>query len=357
MLTSENIFTAEGQLLIRANVEITELYIKRLRQVGIPAVYVHNPFFADAVPSDIIDEMTRIRLISSLQKEFLAIREGKPWNVQQFMDMSAQIVTEVTLNSRSLIQLTDTRSYKEATFSHSVNVAVLCVVIALAMDYPPRKMHDVALGGLLHDVGKMLIDPAIVNKRGLLTTAEYEIMMEHVTLGFDILRSAIPRIIPAPVMHMALQHHERPDGTGYPRQLAKSEILEYARIVAVADVYDEVTCDRPYSKARFPHEACLMMADAMNQQFDTEVLTAFLTRLAMYPVGSVVELSTGDIGVVVALYWGMQNRPTIRLMLNSHKKILTKKAMLDLRDHPKVEIRRVLGEEEVFTLSRLAHHH
>ena len=225
------------------------------------------------------------------------------------------------------------------------------VVIALALGYSPRRMHDVALGGLVHDIGKMRIDPDILNKRGKLTEEEYDIMKAHTTLGFDILRHAMPRIVPAPVMHMALHHHERPDGTGYPRQLPKSAIHEYVRIVTVADVYDEVTCDRPYAKARFPHEACLLMTENMGIQFDMEVLTAFLTRVAIYPIGSVVMLSTGDFGVVTEVCWGMQNRPAIRLMVDKHKRMLKQNVTVNLAEFPGVEIERVLGEEEVFTIS------
>ncbi|MHC1758240.1 MAG: HD domain-containing phosphohydrolase [Negativicutes bacterium] len=351
MVTSENVYTADGKLLLKKNTEIKDSYLKRLKQIGVPAVYVRNPYYEDATPPDIIDEITRVRLISSLQREFLAIREGKPWNVRRFIEMAEQIVIEVTLNSRALVQLTDIRSYNEFTFGHSVNVAVLSAVIGLAMGYPPRKLHDVALGGLLHDVGKMKVDPSILNKRGKLTDEEYSDIQQHAMLGFDVLRQAVPRIVPVPVMHMSLQHHERPDGNGYPRQMAKKEIHEYARIASVADVYDALTCDRPYCKARFPHEACLLMTEGMERQFDMEILTAFLTRVAIYPVGSVVLLSTGEIGVVTEVCWGMQNRPTVRLMIDRRQQFVNRDVRVDLREHPAVEVQRVLEEEAVFALS------
>ena len=353
MLTSENVYTADGQLLLKANAEIQESYLKRLQQIGIPAVYVRNPYFDDATPPDIVDELTRVRLIASLQRQFLLIREGKRWDIHQFIRMAEQIVTEVTLNSRSLVQLTDIRSYNEFTFGHSVNVAVLSAVIGLALGYSPRNLHDVALGGLLHDVGKMRLDVEILNKRGKLTNEEYSIMKTHTSAGFDVLRQAIPRIVPIPSMHMALQHHERPDGAGYPRALHKSDIHEYALIAAVADVYDAVTCDRPYSKGKFPHEACMMMTEAMTRQFDMDVLTAFLTRVAIYPIGSVVLLSTGEIGVVSEIHWGMQNRPTLRLIVDRNKKIVAQVEKIDLRENQEIEIDRVLEEEAVFAIGEL----
>lgn len=353
MLTSENVYTADGQLLLKANAEIQASYLQRLKQIGIPAVYVRNPYFEDATPPDIVDELSRVRLISALQRQFLLIREGKAWDLHQFIRMSEQIVTEVTLNSRVLVQLTDIRSYNEFTFGHSVNVAVLSAVVGLALGYPPRKLHDLALGGLLHDVGKMGVDSQLLNKRGKLTDEEYATVKTHTTLGFDLLRKAIPRIIPIPSMHMALQHHERPDGGGYPRAMQKKDIHEYALIAAVADVYDAVTCDRPYSKGKYPHEACLLMTEAMNRQFDMEILTAFLTRVAIYPIGSVVQLSTGEIGVVNAIHWGMQNRPTIRLIVDRSNRMTSGCVTIDLRDGADVEISRVLEEEAVFALAEL----
>lgn len=353
MMTSENVFTADGQLLLKANAEIQESYLLRLRQIGIPAVYVRNPYFDDATPPDIVDEVTRVRLIASLQRQFLLIREGKKWDIHQFIRMAERIVAEVTLNSRVLVQMTDIRSYNEFTFGHSVNVAVLSTVIGLALGYSPQKLHDVALGGLLHDVGKMGLDPKILNKRGKLTEEEYTIVKTHTTMGFDIMRKAIPRIVPIPSMHMALQHHERPDGAGYPRALKSKEIHEYALIAAVADVYDAVTCDRPYNKGKFPHEACLLMTEGMTKQFDMEILTAFLTRVAIYPIGSVVVLSTGEIGVVNEIYWGMQNRPTLRLIVDRDKRIVSHVAKIDLRESPDIEIERVLEEEAVFALGEL----
>jgi HD-GYP domain-containing protein (c-di-GMP phosphodiesterase class II) len=153
---------------------------------------------------------------------------------------------------------------------------------------------------------------------------------------------------------MAFQHQEKPDGTGYPRQLMSAEIHEYAKIVAVADVYDAITSDRPYHRGLFPHEAAMLLAEGMGKQFDVDVLTAFLTRVAIYSIGSVVELSTGEIGVVTNVFWGMQNRPTIRLMLDKNGKPLDRKIIVDLLEHSAIEIERVLGEEDMAELNKMA---
>ena len=352
MITAGNVYSAEGHVLLSADVALKENYLKRLAQVGILAVYIRNPYFEDVVAPEIISEMTRVKIIQAVQQQFVAIREGKKWDVARFVELANQIVAEVGHNSESMVQLTDIRPHNEFTFGHSVNVAVLSVMIGASMKYTRTKLQEVALGALLHDIGKMKIDPKILNKPAKLTADEFAIMKTHAEQGFEILRQAVPKVMPLKVMHMAFQHQEKPDGTGYPRGLDGNGIHEYARIASVADVYDAITCDRPYHRGLFPHEACMLLAENMGKQFDVDTLTAFLSRVAIYPVGSVVLLSTGDIGVVTQVPWGMQNRPTVRLMLDKQNRALRKKTEVDMREHSNIDITRVLDEEAVFTISK-----
>jgi HD-GYP domain-containing protein (c-di-GMP phosphodiesterase class II) len=353
MVTAKRIFSADGRVLIGEDVELTKRYIEGLAHFNILSVYIRNPYFEDAIPPEIISENSRVKLIQAVQQQFLAIRENKRWNPAQFITLAEQIVDEVGVSAEAMVQLTDIRSHNEFTFGHSVNVAVLCVLIGFALQYPRTKLIELALGGLLHDVGKMKITTKILNKPARLTDDEYKIMQTHAELGFEILRTTASHIISRKSMLMAFQHQEKPDGTGYPRQLTGSAIPEYSKIVAVADVYDAVTSDRPYHRGLFPHEAAMLLADGMGKQFDVEVLTAFLTRVAIYSIGSVVELSSGQIGVVTQVSSGMQNRPTIRLMLDKNRNPFTRKIVVDLHDYPAVEIKQVLGESAVGELNRM----
>lgn len=353
MITASNVYSADGRILVNSDVELKEKAVRRLAELGVLAVYIKNPYFEDAAVPEIISEASRVKLIQAVQKQFIAIRENKKWDPALFVTLAGQIVSEVSKNAQSFVQLTDIRPHNEFTFGHSVNVAVLCTLIGTALKFTKTKLIDVALGGLLHDVGKMRIDPAILNKPGRLTAEEYRVMQTHAELGFEILRHTSP-VIPLKVTHMAFQHQEKPDGTGYPRQLKNEAIHAYAKIASVADVYDAVTCDRPYHRGLFPHEACLLLAEGMGKQFDLDTLTAFLTRVAIYPIGSVVELSTGDIAVVTQVPWGMQNHPTVRLMLDRRSMPVKDKATVDLRDFPHVEVKRVFGEEAVIAINKRA---
>lgn len=347
MITARNLYSADGQLLLNDNVVLQECHIKRLEQAGIPAVYVCNPHFLDLSSPEILDETIRVKMIQTLQKHYLAVREGRKWYSCYFSDMAGQIVAEVRKKADSLIHLTDIRALDECTFAHSVNVAMLSAMIGVALNYPQHKLYEVVLSGLLHDIGKMRINPALLNKAGKLTEKEFEIMKTHTIEGYKVLQSVLPQTIPVEVMWVAMQHHQRMNGTGYPQKLSSEPIHAYARIVSIADAYDALTCERPYREALFPHEACMIMTQSMGSQFDPVILTAFLGRLAIYPIGSIVLLSNDHIGIVQQVYPHMQNRPTVRL-IQSRQSTPT---ILDLREHPSIEIKHVLRTAEVLAVT------
>ncbi len=353
MITASNVFSADGRLLIKTDVPLTEPYLQRLLQLGIPSVYTRNSLFEDNCAPELLSEPSRVSHIRNLQQQFLSVQAGASWDARCFIAMAEKNATEVCQNTQFMVQLTDIRLCNEFIYGHSVNVAVLCATIGLALGYPLRKLQELALGGLLHDIGQMKIPSRLLNKASKLSNDEFSLSQTHTTQGFEILRQTGSGRIPLLVMHMALQHHEKVDGTGYPRRLQKNEIHEYARIAAVADVYDAMTCDRPYRRAWFPHEACLLMGRELGRHFDVDILTVFLTRVVIYPIGSVVLLSTGHIGVVIQMHEFMQNRPTVRLILGPGCQTLAQKEILDLREHQEVEIKKVLVEEEVSEVCEL----
>lgn len=354
MITAANVFSADGRLLLKTDVQLTEPYLQRLMQLGIPSVYTRNSLFEDNCAPELLSEPSRVSHIRSLQQQFLSVQAGASWDARCFIAMAEKIAIEVRQNTQFMVQLTDIRLCNEFIYGHSVNVAVLCALIGMALGYPLRKMQELALGGLLHDIGQMKIPASLLNKPTKLSSDEFSVSQTHTTHGFEILRQTGSGKIPLLAMHMAFQHHEKVDGTGYPRGLHNKEIHEYAKIAAVADAYDAMTCDRPYRRALFPHEACLIMGRELGRHFDADILTAFLTRVVIYPIGSVVLLSSGHIGVVIKMYEGMQNRPTVRLILGPGCRTLTQKETLDLREHQGVEIKKVLVDEEVAEVCELA---
>jgi HD-GYP domain-containing protein (c-di-GMP phosphodiesterase class II) len=171
----------------------------------------------------------------------------------------------------------------------------------ISLEYDELKLRDLGVGALLHDIGKIEIDPEILNKSGRLLPEEAVEIKGHPIKGFEILRKNPDiSLISA---HCAYQHHERFDGSGYPRRLNGEQIHEFAHIVAIADVYDALTSDVSYRRAVPVYEAIAIILKASGTLFDENLVNYFIENIAIYPIGTVVRLNTNQIGVVVRA-WG-----------------------------------------------------
>jgi HD-GYP domain-containing protein (c-di-GMP phosphodiesterase class II) len=217
------------------------------------------------------------------------------------------------------------------------------------MEYAEAKLRELALGALLHDLGQTLVPAEIANKPGKLTPEEMDIVRQHTQAGFDVLRKI--REVSIPAAHIAYQHHENYDGTGYPRKLKGDEIHEYARIVTVANIFDALISERPFRKAFPPHEAHEILMTLGQKFVDRKILNIFLSNIAIYPIGSVVQLSTGQIGVVTDVSRGLQARPQIKLIADEDYSSLPVTEELDLTRNLTVFITKLLKEQEIIELS------
>ena len=350
MLTARNIFSADGRMLLAADTEVTPSYIRRLCELSVYAIYVHNPFFEDVEIPVLLSEETRIASVQTVKRGFEVLRNKRgDLDFEDIQRTARRIVAEILRNRQALIHLTEIRTHDDYTFAHSVDVSTLALLVATQMGYSESRLHELAVGSLLHDVGKIRIDPELLNKPTQLNDDEMSLMRGHSLFGFDILRSQKGKLS-FPSMHIALQHHEKYDGTGYPRGLKQNEIHEFSRIVSVADVYDAVTSDRPYRKALLPHEAHELMRASGQQHFDPQILEIFLEKIAVYPIGTAVRLNTGDIGVVIFVAPDMQDRPTVRLIMDKHSRLYPGVTKLDMRNHLTVFVDQVVDGKNLFNL-------
>jgi HD-GYP domain-containing protein (c-di-GMP phosphodiesterase class II) len=176
------------------------------------------------------------------------------------------------------------------------------------LGFKPNEMKEIGIGALLHDIGKTAVSSQIWGKEGDLTQEEFERVQTHPEAGFEILRKTELGLLPA---HIAYQHHERWDGSGYPRGLKNREILKYARICAVCDVFDAMTSDRPYKKATHPFNGLAFIVENSGILFDPEVTEAFTKVVAPFPVATGVKLSTGETAIVKKLNPRALDRPVV----------------------------------------------
>lgn len=355
MIVARNIYSPDGVLLLSADTVLKSLHIDRLQQFDIPNIYIKNPFTDTIANSDLIEtipevvrEETRVQAIQLINNSFQKLAATQQLDTGPAKAITDFILDEVIKNRGAMIHLTDIRARDGYTFGHSVNVCVLATFTGIQLGYDMNQLRELALGALLHDAGKMLIPKEILLKPGPLTDNEIKLMEQHSDLGFNLLRKQSD--IPLLSAHIAYQHHEKFDGSGYTRRLSRTDIHEYARIVAIADVYDALTSDRPYKEGCLPHEAYETMLTLANSHFDPVILKHFLDQIALYPLGSIVQLNTGDIAVVIRVTPGLQTRPALKLLFDANNTPLNNGPEIDLLKHLTIFITKVFTATEVFRL-------
>lgn len=229
--------------------------------------------------------------------------------------------------SYSYVYFNALETYDKLTYIHSINVTLLAIVIGMQMGYTQETLHNLALGALLHDWGKLSISSEILNKPSGLTSSEFELIKQHPICGEQMLRWSK---LPEEVVKVVRQHHERWDGQGYPDGLKGEKIHRNAQIVALADVYDALTEDRPYRRALPPYHALEMIFSGINQNFSPDVVHAFKCCLNIYPEKSTVTLNTGEIGTVIAVSPVLPTRPTVRVIYNQQGNRFKEEKIVDL---------------------------
>lgn len=348
MIVGRTIFGADGCVLLSEGVVLTRKYIVRLASLGIAAVYIQSAAVVDIEVPDVLCEKTRVQSLTAVRDILQKVHLAQELEVEKVHGVAKQLVQELMQNRQALVHLNDIRTHDDYTFAHCMNVCILSIVVGMELGYSEHKLNELAMGCLLHDVGKMLVAPETLNKQEPLTETERAVLKLHPEHGFELLRRQ--ENMPLLAAHVAYQHHEKYDGTGYPRQLKGDEIHEMAKIAAVADVYDALTSDRAYRKALLPHEVYEMQMAASQTHFDPVVLDAFFRCIAIYPIGTVVQINTGEYGVVVKVLPGLQSRPVLRLLADAHKKPLRDKPEIDLTKQLTRFICKVLREEEFLSL-------
>lgn len=227
------------------------------------------------------------------------------------MDIANQIVENIMKNKNVVSNLFEIKMFDEITYRHSLNVATYSVTIGILMGLSRTSLTELAISGLLHDIGKTKIPKEILNKPGSLTEEEYEIVKEHAMDGYEYLTKEwnLPNLAKLAI----LDHHERYNGTGYPNGKKGRRISLLGRIVAVADVYDAMASTRPYKEALLPGLARKQIYEESGKLFDPEVVQVFYNTITPYPVGLKVTLSNGKKGVIKANHKESPATPIIKL--------------------------------------------
>ncbi len=238
--------------------------------------------------------------------------------VSRAQDVVENMVDSVLNNQDALVSPSRRRDCDNYTLMHSVNVSILTTVLGRRLGLSREALVKLALGGILHDVGKMLVPDEILNKTGTLTKAEFKEMKNHVTYGVELLSKS--QGVCEESIYVALQHHERMDGSGYPFGTPGAELHLFGRIGSICDVYDSMTSARAYGDTPSPNEAIKKIYAWKGYNFDPELVDIFITCLGIYPIGSLLELDTGEVGAVKAVNRSDLLRPRVLVYLDSDRK-------------------------------------
>ncbi len=343
MVIARTIIASDGRALLNENTRLNDTFINRLRLLGVMSVYVKDGL-ADIEVPEVVSAQVRAAVSLKLNQTLKTFAAKKTLDVNSMKNLVSILLEEVISNRNVIIHLEDIRSYDDDLLYHSLNVAVFAMMTGLSMGYTEGKLVELGLGSLLHDIGMIMIDPDILHRRGELTDTEGEVFRGHPEIGFNILRTY--REVSTKVAHIAFQHHEKVDGSGYPRQLNHKQILDYAKIAAIADTFDNVTSNKYVGHSYSASEALTVLRKLGNTYFDLEIIEAFATNVAIYPIGCLLSLNTGHIAVVTSASKINSTRPIIHLVCDQEGQLIKPPQPIDLQKSNEVSIVRRLNNQE-----------
>lgn len=256
------------------------------------------------------------REANEIVRDLLAdVRLGRQIEIEKVEPLVTRIVDSIFTRADALLPLARLKQHDSYTFQHSVSVCALMTAFARTLGVSRETIHEIAVGALLHDVGKARVPDEILNKPGKLTDAEFDRMKSHVVQSKIILQ-ATPGISQI-ALDVAAQHHERYDGTGYPNKLKGEQISLYGRMGAIVDVYDAITSNRVYHKGVPPTEALRKLLDWSANHFEPRLVKAFIRSVGIYPTGALVRLESKRLAVVQAQHADKPMQPTVKVIFHT----------------------------------------
>lgn len=272
---------------------------------------------------------------------FEEVRMGKAVDVGGARQLVEDITDSVLRNPGAIISLARLKTADDYTYMHSVAVCAMMVALAKQLGLDEAQTRLCGMAGLLHDLGKVAMPTEVLNKPGKLTDTEFDIMRTHPTEGYRMLTASSG--VDAVSLDVVLHHHEKMDGSGYPEQLKGNEISLYAKMAAVCDVYDAITSNRPYKSGWDPAESLRRMAE-WKGHFDPKVFQAFVKGMGIYPVGSLVRLKSGRIGVVTEQSAKSLTTPLIKVFFSTKSNMRVVPMMIDLSQPTTLE--KIISRED-----------
>lgn len=328
-ILGKTIYDNNGVIMLKRGALLSEVAIKNIEKLNIWSVYIEDEYSEEEI-EDVIKPELRQKCVSYIKESFnnierimfderqvegLSKRLEERKNNQYFnkiTELIKELIDSILSNENVLISLVDIKSLDNYLYQHSINVTVLSLVIGISLKYDKDDLIDLALGALVHDIGKAFISKDILKKISELETKEFEEYKLHANKGYEYVKSTLSLSQRSNLV--VLQHHERIDGMGYPKGLPGDKISEFAKIVAIADCYDYLTSDTNSSRAISGGDALEFIMAHSDTLFEYNYVKVFSKIIIAYPKGTIVRLSNGEIGVVEFTPANYPLRPSVKII-------------------------------------------
>lgn len=334
------VYDEKCQLLLAKNVALTQGYIERLKKANIQCVYIEDELSEGIEFKNVISDELKVKSISRVKTVFkeMSVNKGHTYQVKSIdsiKDIIDEIMEMIYDNPSTLFCMTELMGTDMYTYNHSAEVAVLSMLVAKSMKLNETFIKKIGIGAMLHDIGKMQIPGEVLNKVEPLTPSEVTLVKEHVQFGYDMLKEN--DYISPLSRQIVLLHHEKLNGVGYPYGLAGEQIPIHVRIVTLCDIFNAVSSNRAYKGKLSADEALEILRAEAVYELDRDIYYHLLKVVNIYPPGTVVELSNGDIGIVLKENPEAQTRPVVQIIRDRKKA-----EVVDLMDYLTLFIRKTI---------------
>jgi len=337
-----------GLVMLESGTLLTEKYIEGLKKIGVSSVYIDDQPTRNTAKSDAatLFGRGRIRVHEPIKKEHQVVVDA----MRQFMNGSAirervsmpmlgdrykrtfQAIMDELSSMPVVVEIMYNLYVKDSyLFNHSLNVAFLSGIIGMANNFNAKQLYELVTSALLFDAGMQFLPDELLRKQDSYTEVEWSLIEKHTTDGYELLKKQ--KDLPFSAAICALQHHERYDGSGYPRGITHQNIHDYAQIVAIADIYDALVSARYHRKKYAPNEAIEYLFGSGNRLFNLELVQLFTRYVSIYPIGSKVKLSSGQIGIISYVDASFVHRPVIKIVEETDGEKVAEPYEIDLKEH------------------------
>lgn len=333
------IFDIDGRKLLNAGVSLRPAIVQKLYEKGVSSIYINDDISEGIEIDNLLREETKNHAKLIVRNEMNMLSNKKEMDYSKLSGVVDNILDEILSRRVEMINVKDIRMQDEQTFAHSVNVCVMSIALATKLSLPVSKVKSIAMGALLHDIGKALLPPALMNKTDPLTESEMAEMKKHPIIGYNLIKDNADT--PATTKVAVLMHHEHINGGGYPMNLMGDKIHYSARIITVCDEFDTAVNDRKNDRVLRTTDAVEYLIGASGHVFDKSIVDEFIKMVPIYNEGSIVLLSNGTLAIVVKNNPINLTRPVVRAFYNPKTKIkYSKLHIIDLRTELSIKILR-----------------